>query len=178
MKSLSILLFALLLWPVQAAEVSPPWSIALETTPIIGGEQVATIPVRKSGADWYPIYCLEVFDIVPGEMWMVFAEAHATNDDLRDRGKGLAWVTQLRWGADCDGVSDGDGIDRANGTFNLGPEAHHGFVTRVGSYVWTEPQVSVWVKLMTHAKSTAAISGDDLKIDQNRGRLWVLRIKP
>lgn len=118
-----------------------------------------------------------------GDIWRWTSEVHVTNNDLRLRDKGVAVTTEVRIGPDS---SHNRGYDttqpapmpfiRANGTFNVGKEAHHGLIGRTKSIEWTQEMVDavadwdqVIAKFMIWASSTAYQSSDRLDIGKMRG---------
>ena len=155
-------------------------------------ERYVDIPVRTDGSAVRTVmYINNLTPPVPGEIWDIEYEIHVTNDDLRERDRGVAATTEVRIGFDTShSRGNGDGsfrCSRANGSFNVGVEAHHGLISRRCLFEWTQelvegvtaqyPKLPV-VKAYLWASSTAAISGDRLEIDQGRGKLVLLRHKP
>lgn len=127
---------------------------------------------------------------VVGEIWDISMELHATNDDLRARDKALALTTEILIGPQPSNSRFTNGVIqlvvlRANGSYNIGPEAHHGLISRRAVIQWDAEKIAyiaayetIYVKLMAWAISTAAESGDRCEITPNRGFLRVLRYAP
>ncbi|GAB4373876.1 MAG: hypothetical protein Kow00114_36100 [Kiloniellaceae bacterium] len=134
-------------------------------------ERVTYLPVLLSGSSWTNIASMEIpGPFKAGESLDLYFEVHGTNDDIRARGGGVAWVTQAFLAPDQTDQRNGYALNWANGTFNLGPEAHHGLICREGSHVFEADEPGpLYFKVMSHAKSTAAQSGDKLDISQWRG---------
>jgi len=125
-----------------------------------------------------------------GDIWDVSCEVHATNDDLRARGNGLYLTTEVL-------IGPGNGnsrfytinnvpqplpiVIRANGSYNIGPEAHHGLIARRSLYKWTQERLdyiaaypAIYLKFMIWSGSTQAQSGDRCVITPGRGLLECL----
>lgn len=139
-------------------------------------ERYSDIPVETDGSS--PRCMMYIKPDIPnaGDIWTITVEIHVTNDDLRARGSGVACTTEVRIGEDTSHARDGFKVIRANGSFNVGVEAHHGLILRTKSIEWTQAMIddiSGWtdlaVKFMVWGSSTAAISGDRLVIDEGRG---------
>lgn len=147
-------------------------------------ERYDSLPVREDGSGAKCVMYVTMPKPSVGEIWTVTSEIHVTNNDLRRRDKGVACTTEVRIGSSPDHDRGSDlPFVRANGSFNVGVEAHHGLIPRSRSMVWTRDLVDavaawdgVYVKQYVWASSTAARSGDRLEIDQGRGFIQVLRI--
>lgn len=147
-------------------------------------ERYNSLPVKKDGSGVKCLFFVSMPKPKVGEIWTVTSEIHVTNNDLRNRDAGVACTTEVRMGSS---PANDRGADlpfvRANGSFNVGVEAHHGLITRTKSIVWTQGMIDsvaswegVYVKTYVWASSTSARSGDRLEIDVGRGFSQVLRI--
>ncbi|MGH1542732.1 MAG: hypothetical protein ACRBHB_20100 [Arenicella sp.] len=149
-------------------------------------ERYSEIPVYTNGSGVRTLMYINNISIpVAGEIWDVEYEVHVTNDDLRARGKGVAATTEVRIGVDTSHNRSGYfACSRANGSFNVGVEAHHGLISRRCLFKWTQADIddlnniNPVLKAYLWASSTAAQSGDKLKVDQGRGKLVLLRHIP
>lgn len=148
-------------------------------------ERYTSLVVKDSDAPKYCIFYIEMPRPVLGEIWVVSSEIHGTNDDLRARGYGLHLTTEIRVDDNTSNTRGGLEIARANGSFNIGPEAHHGLIPRPNMMEWTQADIdyvsgwgAVYLKFFAWAGSTQAQSGDRCDITSGRGHLKCLRIVP
>jgi hypothetical protein len=142
-----------------------------------------SVPVVEDSSEPRKIYNVRVPRPAVGEEWHVCAEVHVTNDDLRKRGAGVAAVTEVRFSENSgNGREDGFGWLRANGSWNVGVEAHPALISRSKWLEWTPelidqlpggPDDPLYVKLMLMAKSAQAQAGDKLDIKPDGGFLQV-----
>jgi hypothetical protein len=142
-----------------------------------------SVPVVEDSSEPRKIYNVGVPRPVVGEEWHVCTEVHVTNDDLRERGAGVACVTEVRFsGNSGNGREDGFDWLRANGSWNVGVEAHHALISRSKWLRWTPefiaqlpggPDDPLYVKLIVIARSKQARAGDKLDIKPDGGFLQV-----
>ena len=137
------------------------------------------MPVGSGSEYRRTLLYIPVNGIVAGEIWDIHAMIHATNNDLRSRGYGLALTTEIRCGYDSSHDRDGFSLADDSGSFNIGVEAHHGLVNRRALYEWpTDEEDTRYIKFIVWASSTQAQSGDDCNITPNRSTLSLLRHTP
>jgi hypothetical protein len=142
-----------------------------------------SVPVVEDSSEPRKVYNVRVPRPVLGEEWHVCTEVHVTNDDLRERGAGMAAVTEVRFSDNSgNGREDGFAWLRANGSWNVGVEAHHALISRSKWLAWTPeliaqlpggPDDPLFVKLILMAKSEQAQAGDKLDIKPDGGFLQV-----
>lgn len=150
-------------------------------------ERYTTVPVESDSSNPRTIfYVVPDPHPVVGEVWIVSFEIHVTNDDLRAQDKGVAATTEVRLGYDTSHErASGFNLIRANGTFNIGVEAHHGLISRTKTIYWTQQMVDdanamsdVVAKMMIWASSSGQSGQYDLEIGQNRGFFQITRFRP
>jgi hypothetical protein len=144
-------------------------------------ERYAKLKVADGSGEARAIFVLESPFPEVGDIWHLTAEIHVTNDELRDRGRGVACTTEIRVAPDRSNDRSGVTLLRANGTFNVGVEAHHGPITRSIWIEWTQEMVDkverhdrLYVKFFAWAHSTAAERGDELTVTRGRGFLQLV----
>jgi hypothetical protein len=146
-----------------------------------------SVPVVEDSSEPRKVYNVRVPRPVLGEEWHVCTEVHVTNDDLRERGAGVAAVTEVRFSDNSgNGREDGFAWLRANGSWNVGVEAHHALISRSKWLAWTPeliaqlpggPDDPLFVKLILMVKSEQAQAGDKLDIKPDGGFLQVRQSK-
>jgi hypothetical protein len=149
-------------------------------------ESYARVPVRTDSSEPRRIFVINAPRPVAGDIWHMTAEIHVTNDDLRERGHGVACVTEARIQDHTTNDRSGGFIWlRANGFGNVGVEAHHALISRSKWIEWTQelvddlpggPDTQLYLKFFVMAQSTRARSRDQLIITPGRGFLQ-LRIE-
>jgi hypothetical protein len=143
-----------------------------------------SVPVVEDSSEPRKIYNVRVSRPLLGEEWHVCTEVHVTNDDLRERGAGVACITERFSGNSGNGREDGFDWLRANGSWNVGVEAHHALISRSKWLAWTPeliaqlpagPDDPLYVKLILMARSKQAQASDKLDIKPDGGFLQVRR---
>jgi hypothetical protein len=163
-------------------------TIAFGQTPEIyqsNAERYAKLKVTDGSGEARAIFMLESPLPEVGDIWHLTAEIHVTNDELRGRGRGVACTTEIRVAPDRSNERSGMALLRANGTFNVGVEAHHGLIARSKWIEWTQEMVDeldphdrLYVKFFAWAHSTAAERGDELTVTRGRGFLELVVFRP
>jgi len=135
------------------------------------GELVTSLPLSDGApVNKRVVYCIDLLTPpIAGEILHVTAEMEATND----LGYNVAMVSQLLL-TDTATATSGYEISEANG-FNITPDMHHGMTIRVGTLTVPAGSTRRFVVLVAWAESTAAQPGHALTIEQDYGRLSVLR---
>lgn len=137
-------------------------------------ELVATIPVHVTSGDNYRvIYCLDLGDApVGGEILQVSTHAQVTIPHYDT----VAVTTQLYLADTCQSTG-GTEIGEAQGT-NLDRPTHHLSINRTGSVTVEEYNERHYVVLLAWSASSTAKPGDHLVVDNDYGRLSVIRFTP
>lgn len=145
-------------------------------------ERYAAIPVELDGSEPRTIMYINELDLPTlGEIWDISFHIHATNDDLRARGAGLYLTTEIRIGFTTNHLRDGFYVAKAQGSFNIGVEAHHGLIIRRALFEWDQQKLDALnsqtpiVKGIIWAGSTQAQGSDVCAIDVGCGHLKLLR---
>jgi hypothetical protein len=155
------------------------WPMFFETTT----ERYEDIQVREHDSEPRGVYMLEAPRPSVGELWDIRFELHVTNEGPRAKGYGVAATTEVRLQATKDNDrSGGVSLLRANGSWNVGVEAHHALISRSKIIKWDEEKIGeieddapLFLKVFLMAKSTQAVAEDRLIIDQGKGFLQLLR---
>lgn len=144
-------------------------------------ERYADMPIRGDSSGARCIMYIPVPHPVVGEVWDISSEIHVTNDS----GVNAYIATQVLLGGDTGHDRTGVSLQRANGTFNVTPQNHHGLVSRRAPVKWTQEMVdlantmeTVYVKYIIYSGSTAWNSSTRMDITPNRGHLRMLRYVP
>ncbi len=135
------------------------------------GELVTELPLSNGApVNKRVVYCVDLVTAPQGgEILHVTAEMEATND----LGYNVAMVSQLLL-VDSAIATSGVEISEANG-FNITPDMHHGMTVRVGTLTVPAGSTRRYVSLVAWAESTATQPGHALTVEQDYGRLSVLR---
>lgn len=168
----------------QVESATPPPDTTPPTSPTPGalqvfhtntgnlGEKISSLPVVKSGPyKKYVVYSQRLENLKAGDILWVNGEFEATND----LGYNVMLASYLTL-ASAPTIVDGTEISEANG-YNITPAMHHGMAYELGSYVITADTPVAYVNLVAYAASTAAGSGAKLTIEQDYGRLSILRFR-
>lgn len=131
-------------------------------------ELVDTLPMNPSA--FQVVYSLPVADIRDGDVIVALAEAEATNPHSYN-----AFVSGWLLLTDDPGAVNGIEISENSG-FNITPQMHHGIVTKVGSVRPVGTDLGDrHVNVVMRAAASQAQEGDTLLVEQDYGRLTVLR---
>jgi hypothetical protein len=136
-------------------------------------ELVTYLPVSRWPAPYIRtvVFCVDLGDApLGGEVLFVHADMEVTNNLSYN----LSFETHIMLTTSCAAV-DGGEISESNGT-NVHPHVdHHGVASRAGSLVVEVGNSRRYVNLIAFAGSNVANPGDQLKVEQDMGRLTVLR---
>jgi len=157
--------------PVTA--VVPTWSISHYTTGD-SSELVTSIPVTTAATSEYRvIFCLDIGTApVGGEILAVDADMQVTNN----LGELVSFGTQVYLGDSCSALG-GTEICEAQGA-NATVQEHHAVATRSGSITVAAGNSRHHVIMLAWSKSTTAQPGWTISVDQDYGRLAVVRFTP
>jgi len=146
-------------------------------------ERYDDIPIMRDGAKPRTMMIIRnIAPPVPGEVWRIGFEIHATNDELTARNHECYFTTEVRIGESTNHDRDGLRFLRANGSHNITPRGHHHLVSRCKDWQWSKedllkmPKEPV-IKMMCWSGSDASL-GERLKIDRGRGFLQLTRFVP
>lgn len=135
-------------------------------------ELVSTVTITKPPAPnpWMPIMCVDLGTIpAANEILYVSAEVEVTNPQAYN----IDVEARLMLTTSC---TDNDGGEISDSTgYNLTPAMHHGTITKVGSWVTESGSTRNHVTLALAVESNASRPGDKLTIEQDHGRIIVLR---
>jgi hypothetical protein len=117
----------------------------------------------------YAVFCIDLGTApVGGEVLYVSADMQVTND----LGFNVSIVTQVILDTTCG--TDGTEIAEANGE-NAIPAVHHEVAVRQGGLLVPSGNSARFVVLVAWASSTAAQAGQYVQVNQDYGRMTVLR---
>lgn len=153
----------------RAAASEPGWQALTSGN---SGERLTTLPVTVSAPyERHVIYSVPLPQLATGEALLALAEAELTND----LGYNVMVSSQLIL-ATSETATVGSEISEANG-FNITPDMHHGVVVKHGVFVAPGNYANRYVNLVAWAASTAAQPGAALAVEQDYGRLELLRLR-
>lgn len=134
-------------------------------------ELVTSLPVTGDGVRYIKtvIYSQRLTNVKAGEIILVFSQFETTND----LGFNVMVASQVIL-ADSSTEVTGTEITEASG-FNVTPNMHHGKTLEVGTLVSPADYAEKYVNVCVYAASTAASPGDAITVEQDYGRLSVLR---
>lgn len=117
-----------------------------------------------------PIYSIPLVNMKAGEFIMVLSDFEITNDNRYTVGIG----SQVILG---DHPRDTYGIDEITDAnmFNITKESHHGVPVKIGILKIKRDYDIVFVNVIAWAVSSSANKGDKVKVEQNYGRLSVIK---
>jgi len=115
------------------------------------------------------IFSQELQNVQEGEIIMVLCQFEATND----LGFNVMVASQVIL-ADSPTTVQGIEITESR-DFNISPAMHHGKIVEVGTISSPENYGTSYVNVIAYAASTKASTGNILKVEQDYGRLSVLR---
>jgi hypothetical protein len=134
-------------------------------------ERATTLPITTSAgtAPRVVLFSQALGAVRLGEQVVVLAEFQLTNPQTYVVGVG---VVVLR--AASATATTGTEITEATGR-NITPDMHHDAIVKVGTHVPGSDLAEAWVNVVAYAYSTAALAGHVVDVDQDYGRLAVLR---
>lgn len=134
------------------------------------GELVATLPIATIAPTKFSVYSLEIPDLAAGDVLLALADFQGTHEQSYN----VLFSTQILACETADGTA-GTEVSEGAGT-NITPGNHHMQVSRSGSLVVTNP-ARRFINLVASAAASNALPGHELVVDQDYGRLTVLRIR-
>lgn len=140
-------------------------------------ELVGSLPMNPS--QFQVAYSLPCPDIRDGDVVVALAEFEVTNPYGRDPWDSTWNAMVTGWVILGDSPSSTTGIEvTENNGFNIDPNMHHGVLTKVGSVRPKGTDLGdKYVNVVLRAASSRAEPGDALILDQDYGRLTVLRFR-
>jgi hypothetical protein len=142
-------------------------------------EKIGHIPISSKGAPYlyYVLFSQQLTDLQIGDILVVLTEWEATNEHPTNVMM-ASYVTLADTAKDTTKSANRE-ITEANG-FNITDNMHHGVGSKVGTYVVPSALTGTkYVNVVVYAATDwDQLSSDDtLKIEQDYGRLSVIRIR-
>ncbi|MBF0433483.1 MAG: hypothetical protein HQK83_19555 [Fibrobacteria bacterium] len=140
-------------------------------------EKITSVPIPTGSPFTMSVLYSQKFDnLVEGEVLVVMAQWEATI--LKTYNVMMGGYAVLGDSPTWTKLLEAREISEAN-AYNIDKNMHHGIGSIMGTYsVPAELTGTRYVNIIVYAASDAAAAGDKLKIEQDYGRLSVLRFKP
>jgi hypothetical protein len=117
------------------------------------------------------VLSIPVGPVLAGDLFLANGEVQVTNDLGYN-----CMVTGYLVLADAPDKTAGIEVSENNGT-NVTPAQHHLVVPKAGTYQADKNYGERWLQFVCRAASTASQAGDVLTVDQDYGRLSVVRVR-
>lgn len=151
---------------------TPPHLHVLHTNTGNASELVTELPLTRGGPfEKRVLFSQELTDVQQDEIIQVLCQFETTNDS----GYNVMVASQVILTDDPSALT-GLEITEASG-FNVTSNMHHGKTVEVGTIQSPEAFPTAYVNVIAYAASTAAYEGEAIRVDQDYGRLSVLRFQ-
>lgn len=132
-------------------------------------ELVTSLPVNPTAPT--VVLSIPIGDTLTGDLFIASGEIQVTNNLGYN-----CMITGYLVLADAPDKTAGIEVTENNGT-NVTPAQHHLTVPKVGTYQSNNNYGQRWLQFVCRAASTASQTGDTLTVDQDYGRLSIVRVR-